>query len=160
MLFQQWKVWMLTDTVWRYVLNESISMINLVRPNIIETAGYVPGEQPSDFRAIKLNTNENPYPPSPLVMQAIASVTTEQLRRYPSPSAERFRCAAGKVNGVEPDWIMAFNGGDELLTVIMRSCVSEKDSVIFMEPSYSLYPILAEIQGARKTIKQYEIDGT
>ncbi len=63
---------------------------------------------------IKLNTNENPYPPSPRVMEAIRGVTGEQLRRYPSPTGKAFREAAGGVHGVRADWILPFNGGDEL----------------------------------------------
>src|SRR3954463_6008026 len=100
-------------------MNRSIlkARMNLVRENILNTAGYVPGEQPTDTTSIKLNTNENPYPPSPRVMEAIRTVTAEQLRRYPSPSGQKFREAAGKVHGIPPEWILPFNGGDELLSV-------------------------------------------
>jgi histidinol-phosphate aminotransferase len=132
----------------------------LVRANVAESLGYVPGEQPTDTVTIKLNTNENPYPPSPKAMEAIAQVTPEQLRKYPSPSALDFRQAAAKVHGVSPESIMTFNGGDDLLSVIIRTCTTESDEVLFLDPSYSLYPILTELHGARKKIVNYDIDGT
>ena len=85
-----------------------------VRANIRAMAGYTPGEQPSiGERVVKLNTNENPFPPSDKVMQAIASIEPELLRRYPNPTADVFRIAAAKVLGVEKDMIMAGNGSDE-----------------------------------------------
>jgi histidinol-phosphate aminotransferase len=135
-------------------------MSELVRPNIAQMAGYIPGEQPTDPRVIKLNTNENPYPPSPKVMEAIRAVTAEQLRRYPSPNAKAFREAAAHVHGVSPDMILATNGGDELLSVAIRACAGPAETVAFLEPSYSLYPVLADLQGARKLVLSYRIEGT
>src|SRR6185503_4631673 len=120
-----------------------------VRQNILATSGYVPGEQPVDPATIKLNTNENPYPPSPRVMEAIAAVSAEQLRRYPSPNGKPFREAAAAVHGVPSDWILPFNGGDELLSVAIRAAAGEHDAVAFLEPSYSLYPVLTEMNGSR-----------
>ncbi len=131
--------------------------MNLIRSNVVSSAGYVPGEQPTDTKTIKLNTNENPYEPGPAVMNAIRNVTPEQLRRYPNPSARPFREAAAKVHSVSPDQILTFNGGDEFLATAIRSCASEKDAVAYLEPSYSLYPVLAEMQGARKIALQYDI---
>src|SRR4051812_21097279 len=93
----------------------------LFRPNVLQSAGYVPGEQPSDTSVIKLNTNENPYPPSPKVLQAIQAITAEQLRRYPSPSGQAFRDAAAKIHNLPADWILPFNGGDELLSAAIRA---------------------------------------
>lgn len=132
---------------------------NLVRPNIAAAAGYVPGEQPTDTRTIKLNTNENPYPPSPRVLEAIRAVSAEQLRRYPSPSGQIFREAAAQVHGLGADWILPFNGGDEFLSVALRAAAGESDAVAFLEPSYSLYPVLTELQGSRALRLQYAIDG-
>lgn len=134
--------------------------MQLVRENVAASAGYVPGEQPQDGSTIKLNTNENPYPPSPKVMEAIAGVGAEQLRKYPNPSARPFREAAAQVHGISPDMILAFNGGDELLATVIRACAAERDAVAYLEPSYSLYPVLTEVQGARKVALQYRIDGT
>jgi len=130
--------------------------MSLVRPNILSTAGYIPGEQPLDDTTIKLNTNENPYPPSPKVMDAIRAITPEQLRRYPSPNARLFREAAARVHGISPDQIMAFNGGDELLTCAIRAAAGEHDSVAFLDPSYSLYPILTDVNGSRKISIPYD----
>lgn len=131
-------------------------MSNLVRPNVAAAAGYIPGEQPADTTTIKLNTNENPYPPSPRVMEALHAITPEQLRRYPNPNARPFREAAAAVHNVPPDWIMTFNGGDELLAVAIRATAGETDSVAFLDPSYSLYPVLAQMQGARKIVIPYD----
>jgi hypothetical protein len=103
--------------------------MNIFRPNVTAAAGYIPGEQPTDSVTIKLNTNENPYPPSPKVMEAIRGVTAEQLRKYPSPSGQAFGVAAGKVHGVGADWILPFNGGDELLNVAIRAAAGESDAV-------------------------------
>ena len=84
--------------------------------------GYTPGEQPAvGERVVKLNTNENPFEPSPKVMKAIQQVEPEMLRRYPSPTAERFRHAAAKVLGVTPDMILAGNGSDDILTIATRT---------------------------------------
>jgi histidinol-phosphate aminotransferase len=131
----------------------------LFRDNILGSAGYVPGEQPADLVTIKLNTNENPYPPSPRVMEAIRGITGEQLRRYPSPTGKAFREAAGTVHGVPGDWILPFNGGDELLSVAIRAAAGETDAVAFLEPSYSLYPVLTELNGSRAVKVGYRIDG-
>src|SRR5690242_12013921 len=135
-------------------------MMGLIRDNVLKSAGYVPGEQPTELGVVKLNTNENPYPPSPKVMEAIRGVTAEQLRRYPSPSGEMFRKAAAGVHGVGADWILPVNGGDELWSVAMRGGGGETDAVAFLEPSYSLYPVLTEMNGSRKVLLSYEVEGT
>jgi hypothetical protein len=76
--------------------------------------GYTPGEQPAPgARVIKLNTNENPFPPSPKVLQAIREMEPEMLRRYPSPAADSFRKAAAKLLGVDAEMILAGNGSEE-----------------------------------------------
>jgi len=139
--------------------NSPTSAAGLVRPNIAALAGYVPGEQPSDTRVIKLNTNENPYPPSPRVLEAIRHVSAEQLRRYPSPNAKTFREAAAQVHGLTPDMILATNGGDELLSIAIRACAGETNAVAFLDPSYSLYPVLTALQGAKPLVLPYRITG-
>jgi histidinol-phosphate aminotransferase len=135
------------------------TLTNLVRADIARTAGYIPGEQPTDNVTIKLNTNENPYPPSEKVFEAIQKVTAEQIRRYPNPNARQFREAASNLHGVPADWIMTFNGGDDLLNVVIRTCAAEEDGVAFLEPSYSLYPVLTKVQAARPVVVPYKIDG-
>lgn len=134
--------------------------MSLVRNNILNMASYVPGEQPNDLSVIKLNTNENPYPPSPRALDAVHGVTAEQLRRYPSPDARAFREAAARVHEVSPEMILCTNGGDELLALVFRACVGDGDKVAFLDPSYSLYPVLAAMQAAHKIILPYQITGT
>jgi len=120
-----------------------------VRTNVREMQGYTPGEQPSvGERVVKLNTNENPFEPSPRVMKAIQQVEPEMLRRYPSPTAERFRLAAAKVLGVSPDMILAGNGSDDILTIATRTFVAPGGVLASPEPSYSLYPVLARLEQA------------
>ncbi len=93
------------------------------RPEIEAMAGYVPGEQPQGGKFIKLNTNENPYPPSPAVARAIAAVARARLASYPDPLATAFRRRAAEVLGVEPDWILCGNGSDDILTIVTRALV-------------------------------------
>ena len=116
------------------------------RENIETMAGYEPGFQPSSGDVVKLNTNENPYPPSPKVIEAIKNVTGEQLRKYPQPLGDSFREAAAKVLGVEPENIICANGGDDLLNMAIRAMCDEKRPVAYPTPTYSLYPELAKIQ--------------
>lgn len=125
---------------------------NFVRPNVRAMRGYAPGEQPgAGERVIKLNTNENPFPPSPKVMQAIRELEPELLRRYPQPAADEFRKAAGKVLGVSPDMIIAGNGSDDILTIATRTFVPPGGTLAYPWPTYSLYGVLAEIEDARVT---------
>src|SRR6266404_845407 len=125
-------------------------MSQFLRPNIRAMAGYAPGEQPRDGAFIKLNTNENPYPPSPRVFEAIrASLTGDRLRKYPDPLGHAFRATAGRVLGVDPEGILIGNGSDDILTILTRAFVPEGGLVVSPTPSYLLYRTLAEIQGAR-----------
>jgi histidinol-phosphate aminotransferase len=119
------------------------------RDNIEKMKGYEPGFQPKSTDVIKLNTNENPYPPSPSVLKAITEIKPEQLRRYPDPMGNVFREAAAKINGVKPDWIMCCNGGDELLKMAFTAFCDRKRAVAYPVPTYSLYPVLADIQNCR-----------
>ncbi len=122
---------------------------SLVRPGIAALAGYVPGEQPRDRRYVKLNTNENPYPPSPKVLAAVRAAATDDLRLYPDPVATGLRRQAGEVYGFDPEWILAGNGSDDLLSIIVRACAGSDDPVLYPVPTYSLYDTLVAIQGAR-----------
>jgi len=123
--------------------------MGLFRPNIDRIEGYIPGEQPQDSGWIKLNTNENPYPPSPGVVAALVQAAQGRLNIYPDPLATPFRRAAAAVFGVEPDWILPANGSDENLTLILRSFVDPHDLVAYPYPSYILYETLADIQGGQ-----------
>jgi histidinol-phosphate aminotransferase len=112
--------------------------------------GYTPGEQPGPReRVVKLNTNENPYPPSPRVLQALRETDWAVLRKYPSPMAEPARSAAARLWGVPPECVLCGNGSDELLTMIFRAFVGEGEVAAWPAPTYSLYPVLARIQNAR-----------
>ncbi|HET6332553.1 MAG TPA: histidinol-phosphate transaminase [Polyangiales bacterium] len=121
------------------------------RESIHRMHGYVPGKQPASTDTIKLNTNENPYPPAPEVMRALLEVPAESLRRYPEPFADAFRILAAELHGVTRDHVMAVNGGDELLRLAVTTFVEPGSPVGVLEPSYSLYPVLAEIHGCPLT---------
>ena len=110
---------------------------------------YEPGEQPSpEADIIKLNTNENPYPPSPQALAVLRQIDHESLRRYPDPFANEFRTAAADVLNVDPDGILVGNGSDDILTMLMRSVADHTRAVAYPVPTYALYRTLAEIQGA------------
>ena len=119
------------------------------RPEITAMAGYVPGEQPQGGKFIKLNTNENPYPPSPKVIAAIQAAATN-LVRYPDPMANAFRLKAAEVYKLPgKDWVLCGNGSDDLLTIVTRAFVGRHDLLRLPYPSYILYKTLAQLQGAR-----------
>lgn len=109
---------------------------------------YVPGEQPETPDVIKINTNENPYPPSPAVMAAVQAVRQEHLRRYPNPTSKPFRCAAAKLFDVTPEMIICSNGMDELLRMLILACCDATRPLAYPTPTYSLYSVLAETAGA------------
>jgi histidinol-phosphate aminotransferase len=122
---------------------------SFVRANVRDMQGYAPGEQPgAGERVVKLNTNENPFAPSDKVMQAIAQVEPEMLRRYPDPMATKFRAAAAKVLGVAPDMILAGNGSDDVLTIATRTFLPPGGVLACPEPTYLLYPVLARLEQA------------
>ncbi|KAA3597782.1 MAG: histidinol-phosphate transaminase [Candidatus Scalindua sp. AMX11] len=116
------------------------------RKNIEKMVGYVPGEQPQDGEYIKLNTNENPYPPSPKVLTALKEAVNEKLRLYPDPSATAVKEKVAEILGTRPERVMVGNGSDELLTIIIRCFVGKGDKVVYPYPTYLLYKILSDIQ--------------
>lgn len=124
-----------------------------LRPVIRDMAGYVPGFQPADSSSwIKLNTNENPYPPSPRVREAILAelgADGASLRTYPSASSAQLRQVAGDLYGFDPSWIIMANGSDEVLNNLIRAFAGEGEEIAYIHPSYSYYATLAEVQGAR-----------
>jgi histidinol-phosphate aminotransferase len=124
-------------------------MTSYFRPAIEVMQGYIPGEQPKQStRIIKLNTNENPYPPSPAAMAVLRNFDEEALRRYPNPFANDFRQAISDVLNVPMDWVIAGNGSDEILNVLVRSCAEYQRRVVYPVPTYVLYHTLAEMQPA------------
>lgn len=120
--------------------------LSYFRTNIEKMSGYTPGEQPKDGIYIKLNTNENPYPPSSKVLNAIKGAANENLRLYPDPIATAARIKIAEILGTKPERIMAGNGSDDLLSIIIRSFAGQGDKVVFPYPSYMLYKTLAELQ--------------
>jgi histidinol-phosphate aminotransferase len=143
----------------------------LIRPLVRGLSAYVPGEQPKIKGLIKLNTNENPFPPSPKVLAAVKNAVDGRLRLYPNPTAQALREKLAKLHGCQPENIIVGNGSDELLALVVRCFVEPvgtrcpashfksrlRDSaalpnktVQYFTPSYSLYPVLADIHGAAK----------
>ncbi|MDP9036898.1 MAG: histidinol-phosphate transaminase [Myxococcota bacterium] len=122
----------------------------MFRSNVERMTPYSPGEQPLDVeRVVKLNTNENPYPPSPQVLQALRDLPADALRRYPDPDATRLRSAAARAWSLaSPAMVLAGNGSDDLLTIVVRAFAGEGDIVSFPWPTYSLYKTLCAIQNA------------
>lgn len=118
------------------------------RKNIDAMDGYTPGEQPKVPGLIKLNTNENPYPPSPAVKRALLDLDYARLRLYPDPDADELRGAIAETFGLKLENILVGNGSDDILTIVTRAFVGEGQSVAFPSPTYSLYPVLAQLQGA------------
>lgn len=121
-----------------------------LRPALSRMLPYTPGEQPPPGKFIKLNTNENPYPPPAAVVSAIQDAASGPLNRYPDPTATLFRRAAADALGLPgADWILAGNGSDEILTILVRGFVGEGQKLRLPYPSYILYRTLADIQGAK-----------
>ena len=134
----------------------------LIRPLVRGLHPYVYGEQPKIKGLVKLNTNENPYPPSPKVLAAVKAAVDGRLRLYPNPTAQALREKLARLHGCRPENIIAGNGSDELLALAVRGFAAPKSevrsqksevakaTVQFFTPSYSLYPVLADIHGAAK----------
>src|SRR5438477_1831826 len=137
---------------------------HLIRPLVRGLHAYVPGEQPKIKGLIKLNTNENPYPPSPKVLQAVKEAVDGRLRLYPNPTAQPLREKLAKLHRCRPENIVVGNGSDELLAMAVRAFVEPREAsasrlsgaqrphamlrsdslVQYFTPSYSLYPVLAD----------------
>jgi histidinol-phosphate aminotransferase len=123
------------------------------RSTVEQMHGYVPGEQPApNSRVIKLNTNENPYPPSPRVREAIVEelgADAERLRLYSDPAALRLRRAASERFGIPVSQILHGNGSDELLALLFRAMVEPGETICYPYPTYTLYETLAHAAGAQ-----------
>lgn len=128
----------------------------LIPPRVRALRAYVPGEQPRTPGLIKLNTNENPYPPAPGVLAATRAAVDGRLRLYPDPTAEELRRKLARLHRCRVENILVGNGSDELLALAVRAFVepaagrrrASPSRVQFFHPSYSLYPVLAAIHGA------------
>jgi histidinol-phosphate aminotransferase len=125
----------------------SAGAVSLVRPAIRAMKGYTPGEQHAE--AIKLNTNEGAFPPSPSVMATLGALNEDALRLYPDPTSARLREAAARRFSVTPEQVLAGNGSDDCLTILYRTFLDVGERVACPWPTYGLYQQLAEIQGAK-----------
>ncbi len=127
------------------------------RTLLLDVEGYVPGEQPNDPDVIKLNTNENPYPPSPRALEALTQVSADALRKYPDPLSIQLRARWAEIQGFPgPEWVIAGNGMDELLAMALRTFVDPGDSILTTSPTYTLYDTLARLHGAQ--VEAVELD--
>jgi histidinol-phosphate aminotransferase len=145
-------------------LQSAIRNLKLIRPLVRDLHAYVPGEQPKIKGLIKLNTNENPYPPSPRVLAAVKAAVDGRLRLYPNPTAQVLREKLARLHGCAPENIIVGNGSDEVLALAVRAFTepkrkaesgkrkNAKATVQYFTPSYSLYPVLADIHGAAKNV--------
>ena len=121
-----------------------------IRKSVERMSGYVPGEQPKGAKIIKLNTNENPYPPSPKVAEVLKNMDFSTLRKYPDPVAMPVRERVAELHGVHPDNVFVGNGSDEILALCTRAFVENDGAVGYFDPSYSLYPVLTDIRAVKK----------
>lgn len=135
-------------------------MMNYFRDAINKLEAYTPGYQPGDDQVIKLNTNENAFPPSQKVFETLRNYDASMLRRYPEPMGNQFRQLAAEINGVGIDNIICTNGGDELLTIAFRAFCDETRGVCWPTPTYSLYDELAGLQNCPITKIPYSTEGT
>ncbi|MBO5960123.1 MAG: aminotransferase class I/II-fold pyridoxal phosphate-dependent enzyme, partial [Lentisphaeria bacterium] len=122
--------------------------VSYFRPAIDAMLGYTPGEQPKGTDVLKLNTNESPYPPAPGVRKMLADFDYERLRLYPDPMATEVRSEIAALFGLTYENVIAGNGSDDILNIAIRCFCDAERPVAFLDPSYSLYPTLAKLQGA------------
>ncbi|NCA82603.1 MAG: aminotransferase class I/II-fold pyridoxal phosphate-dependent enzyme, partial [Opitutae bacterium] len=118
-------------------------MNTLIRKSVQELQAYAPGEQPKVAGLIKLNTNENPYPPSPAVARALAECAVDALRLYPDPVCLVLRERIAAISGCAAEQVFVGNGSDEVLRLVTRAFTQPGGAVASFAPSYSLYPVLA-----------------
>lgn len=133
---------------------------NLFRPAIATLQGYTPGEWPKpNSSVLKLNSNENAYPPSPKVLAALCDFNEELLRRYPDPRSEDFCQIVSQTLNIPADWIVAGNGSDDILTLLVRACAEQGRTIAYPAPTYVLYRTLAAMQPAETIEIPYKIEG-
>lgn len=122
---------------------------------------YVPGEQPKLQNLVKLNTNENPYGPSPKVLAALQAEAADSLRLYPDPDSSRLKAAIGDYHGLQPNQVFVGNGSDEVLAHVFQALLNHEQPLLFPDISYSFYPVYCGLYGiAYETValnQQFEI---
>lgn len=122
-----------------------------IRESVMRLEAYVPGEQPKSRNVVKLNTNENPYPPSPKCAEVLAGFDLDRLRRYPDPEFALLRAEIARQNATTPDRVFVGNGSDEVLSLMARAFVEDDEEIGSLDPSYSLYKTLAAIRNVKWT---------
>lgn len=127
-----------------------------------ELTPYTPGEQPKLTNLIKLNTNENPYGPSPKALEALRAEVGDSLRLYPDPNADRLKAAVAEFNGVSPAQVFVGNGSDEVLAHVFLALLKHDRPILFPDITYSFYPVYCGLYGvAHQTVPltdTFEID--
>lgn len=126
-------------------MNEQAQADRWVRRSVRALRAYTPGEQPDDPSILKLNTNENPYGPSPAAGEVLRNLAADRLRLYPDPVCMGLRRALAELHGCRADQILVGNGSDEVLALCLHALVEPGGSIGYFDPSYSLYPVLAAI---------------
>src|SRR5688572_24911536 len=116
-------------------------------PRIGALEPYVPGEQPRIENLVKLNTNENPYPPSPLAVEAIQQAAANSLERYPDPTSLALREAVARRHGLQADQVFAGNGSDEVLAHAFFAFFQQAEPLLMPDVSYSFYKVYAKLYG-------------
>lgn len=131
---------------------------SLALPHVAKLHAYTPGLQPGEAGWVKLNTNECPYPPSPRVADALRHEIGDGavLRLYPNPKSSALRAAIGRLHGVGEDQVCVGNGSDDILNLLVRAFCSDTAALGFAVPSYSLYPVLVEIQNGRTELIEFD----
>jgi histidinol-phosphate aminotransferase len=119
--------------------------MSYARKHLASVEGYVSGEQPTGGAYIKLNTNENPYPPSPRVFEALKGASGDAMRKYPDASWRALRAKISGLYGVGAGQVFVGNGSDEILSLLIRTFVAPDENVVYMYPSYVLYETLARL---------------
>ncbi len=124
-----------------------------VRPPIAAMKGYVPGAQPDPSQKyIKLNSNENPYPPSPRVKEVLQRLNYDELRIYPDPMSLDLREKLGRLHGFSADQIICGNGSDDILNMVIRTFAQPGETIGFYEPTFPLYKVLGVIHGVQNLV--------
>jgi histidinol-phosphate aminotransferase len=132
---------------------------SLALPHVAKLHAYTPGLQPNEAGWVKLNTNECPYPPSPRVAEALRAeigAAGESLRLYPNPTSAGLRKAVAKLHGLDEKNVCVGNGSDDILNLLVRAFCTQSSALGFTMPSYSLYPVLVEIQDGRSEVIEFD----
>ena len=115
------------------------------RKNLRVVEPYVPGEQPKQENMIKLNTNENPYPPAPGVEKVLKSMETGDFRLYPKPDARELVDALAEEYGVPANQVFVGVGSDDVLGMAFLTCFNGEKPILFPDITYSFYPVWADL---------------